>query len=171
MSKGSEGFLRVMEARDLKPVLSWRNHPEVRRYMFKAGEISWDEHVAWFAAASTNPRKHLLVFELDNQPIGFININESARGGIAEWGFHAAPDAPKGAGKRMLGQALNYGFARLGLHKITAQVLDTNPRSLALHRQLGFTEEGYLREQHCAEGCYQSVYCFGLLKREWLAVL
>lgn len=171
MSTVPEGNLRTMEERDLKPVLTWRNHPDVRRYMFNSGEISWDEHVAWFAAASGNPRKHLLVFELDNQPVGFISLNESARGSVAEWGFHAAPDAPKGTGKRMLGQALSYGFARLGLHKITAQVLEINPRSLALHRRLGFTEEGCLREQHCGEGCYQAVYCFGLLKREWLAAL
>lgn len=166
-----EGHLRTMEERDLQPVLDWRNHPEVRRYMFNSSEISWDEHVAWFAAASRNPRKHLLVFELNSQPVGFTSLNESACGGIAEWGFHAAPDAPKGTGKRMLGQALTYGFTRLGLHKISAQVLESNPRSSALHRQLGFKEEGCLREQHCGEGCYQSVYCFGLLKREWLAFL
>lgn len=169
MSKGSEGLLRVMEERDLQSVLSWRNHSEVRRYMFNSGEISWGEHVAWFAAASTNPRKHLLVFESGGVLLGFINFSESASGGIAEWGFHAAPDAPKGTGKHMLGLALSHGFSQLGLHKVSAQVLQGNPRSLALHRKLGFMEEGCLREQHSDGSGYQSVYCFGLLRREWLA--
>lgn len=169
MNTVPEGHLRTMVEGDLQPVLSWRNHPEVRRYMFNSEEISWNEHVAWFAAASRNPRKHLLVFELDNHPVGFISLNESARGGLAEWGFHAAPDAPKGTGKRMLGKALIYGFTSLGLHKISAQVLQNNPRSLALHRQLGFKEEGCLREQHLDDAGYQSVFCFGLLQQEWLA--
>lgn len=169
MSKGTEGLLRVMEERDLQSVLAWRNHPEVRRYMFNSGEIAWSEHVAWFAAASTNPRKHLLVFESDGVLLGFINFSESASGGIAEWGFHAAPDAPKGTGKHMLGLALIHGFTQLGLHKISAQVLQGNPRSLVLHRQLGFSEEGCLREQHGDGTSYQSVYCFGLLQREWQA--
>jgi len=169
MSTGIQGPLRQMEERDLPLVFSWRNHPEVRRYMFNSAEIAWDEHAAWFASASRNAHKHLLVYELDGVLLGFISFSESAVGGVAEWGFHAAPEAPKGTGKCMLGLALNYGFTQLELHKVSAQVLQGNPRSLALHRQLGFTEEGCLREQHGDGAGYQSVYCFGLLQREWWA--
>ena len=167
MILGIQGLLRRMEECDLPLVLAWRNHPEVRRYMFNSSEISWDEHVAWFANASRNTSKHLLVYEVDGVQLGFVSFSESA-GKVAEWGFHAAPEAPKGTGKRMLGLALGYGFTQLRLHKVSAQVLQGNPRSLVIHRQLGFTEEGCLREQHGDAVGYQSVYCFGLLHREWL---
>lgn len=166
MNIGIQGVLRRMEEGDLSLVLSWRNHPEVRRYMFNSSEISWDEHATWFANASKNARKHLLVYELNGVLLGYVNFNEAV-GRVAEWGFHAAPEAPKGTGKRMLGLALEYGFTQLQLHKVSAQVLQDNPRSLALHRQLGFTEEGCLREQYGDGAGYQSVYCFGLLQREW----
>lgn len=166
MSTVSEGHLRTMDEQDLQPVLFWRNHPEVRRYMFNSGEISWDEHVAWFATASRNPRKHLLVFEQSGEPRGYACLNELAIG-VADWSFHAAPKAPKGTGTRMLRAVLDYAFNQQRLHKIYAEVLQENTRSLALHRRLGFKEEGFLREQHPTVAGYQSIYCFGLLRAEW----
>ncbi|MEC6745460.1 UDP-4-amino-4,6-dideoxy-N-acetyl-beta-L-altrosamine N-acetyltransferase [Pseudomonas qingdaonensis] len=166
MNVSIQGLLRRMEERDLQLVLAWRNHPDVRCFMFNSSEITWDEHVAWFASASRNARKHLLVYESDDVLLGFVNFSECA-GRVVEWGFHAAPQAPKGTGKRMLGLALEYGFTQLRVHKVSAQVLEGNPRSLALHGRLGFTQEGCLREQHCDGVGYQSVYCFGLLEHEW----
>jgi RimJ/RimL family protein N-acetyltransferase len=40
--------IRKMEHDDLERVLAWRNHPEIRRYMYTQHEITWDEHLRWF---------------------------------------------------------------------------------------------------------------------------
>jgi UDP-4-amino-4,6-dideoxy-N-acetyl-beta-L-altrosamine N-acetyltransferase len=159
--------VRPMTEIDLEQVLNWRNHPDVRRYMYSQNEISLEEHARWFARASQDPERHLLVFEVSSTPYGFINVHQIASGGIAEWGFYAAPDAPKGSG-RLLGEAaLRYTFETVGFHKLCSQVLAFNKRSIRFHLNQGFQREGVLRQQHFDGQQYHNVVCFGLLANEW----
>ena len=135
--------------------------------MYTQHEITLDEHQLWFDRALQNPRKHLLIFELGKQPLGFINFSELAIGGIADWGFYAAPDAPKGSGRRLGRAALDHAFTQLKLHKVCGQALAYNESSIHFHQSLGFQQEGSLRDQHFDGKCYQDVVCFGLLSHEW----
>lgn len=159
--------LRPMTESDLEQVLQWRNHPDVRRYMYTTHEIRLEEHRKWFANASTNSAIELLIYEQDGKAQGFVNIAWTRCPEVADWGFYLAPDAPKGSGGELGKQALNYAFAQLGLHKLCGQALGFNQRSIAFHRRLGFTEEGCLREHHFDGEYFHDVVCFGLLNREW----
>jgi UDP-4-amino-4,6-dideoxy-N-acetyl-beta-L-altrosamine N-acetyltransferase len=158
-----------MTPEDLGQVLAWRNHEEVRRYMYTQHEISLEEHTRWFERASQDAGRHLLVFENDTVPLGFINIHQIAPGGVADWGFYVAPDAPKGTGRQLGQAALHYAFSGEGLHKICGQALAYNERSIRFHLNLGFQQEGTLREQHFDGQHYHNVVCFGLLASEWQA--
>ncbi|WP_238545216.1 UDP-4-amino-4,6-dideoxy-N-acetyl-beta-L-altrosamine N-acetyltransferase [Pseudomonas corrugata] len=159
--------IRMMTSDDLDTVLTWRNHPDVRRFMYSQHEILIEEHRAWFRRASDDPKKHLLIFEMDGLAQGFANITELAVLGVADWGFYIAPEAQKGAGK-LLGQAaLDYAFQRLHLHKICGQALAFNERSVRFHYNLGFKQEGILRDQYYDGENYHAIICFGLLKVEW----
>jgi UDP-4-amino-4,6-dideoxy-N-acetyl-beta-L-altrosamine N-acetyltransferase len=160
-------FVRPMVHDDLIRVLAWRNEPEVRRYMYTQHEITLDEHQRWYERALQDPRKHLLIFVRDNQPVGFVNFNEAANGGIADWGFYAAPTAPKGTGRHLGQAALSHAFTEIGLHKVCGQALAHNQRSILMHRSLGFQQEGTLHDQHFDGECYHDVICFGLLSHEW----
>lgn len=159
--------LRIMTASDLDNVLAWRNHPEIRRYMYTQHEISLAEHVAWFERASQDPHKHLLMFQVDGIARGFVNLSEKAASGVADWGFYIAPEAPKGTGRQLGQTALNHAFDNLFLHKICGQTLAFNERSIKFHRDLGFQQEGVLRDQHYDGNNYSAVICFGLLNAEW----
>lgn len=167
MSELSLPALRPMTVQDLGLVLSWRNHPEVRRYMYMQHEISLEEHANWFTRASQDPQKHLLVFEVDDRPLGFVKIQLIASGGIADWGFYLAPDAPRGTGRKLGSSTLRYVFEFAKLHKLCGQVLAFNERSIQFHLSLGFEREGILRHQHFNGQQYQDVVCFGLLASEW----
>ncbi|WP_350356197.1 UDP-4-amino-4,6-dideoxy-N-acetyl-beta-L-altrosamine N-acetyltransferase [Pseudomonas sp. G2-4] len=159
--------VRPMTYEDLERVLAWRNHEEVRRYMYTQHEISLIEHSRWFERASQDSSRHLLVFESNAVPLGFINLHQIAPGGVADWGFYVAPDAPRGTG-RLLGHAvLQHAFAHLALHKLCGQALRFNTRSIKFHQRLGFQQEGILREQHFDGQSYHDVVCFGLLASEW----
>jgi len=161
--------LRPMTESDLEHVLQWRNHPEVRRYMYTTHEIQLDEHRKWFSAMSDNPAIELLIYEQDDKPLGFVNITRTRCREVADWGFYLAPGAPKGTGRELGKRALNYAFAHMKLHKLCGQALGFNERSILFHKRLGFTEEGRLREQHCDGSQFHDVVCFGLLSRGWLA--
>lgn len=167
MSEANLAGVRPMNEGDIDQVLAWRNHPEVRRYMYTQHEISREEHARWFAQASQDSERHLLVFEIDTTPLGFINIHRIASGGIADWGFYAAPDAPNGTGRALGQAALRYAFEAAGLHKLCGQALTFNERSIRLHLSLGFQREGVLRQQHFDGQQYRDVVCFGLLASEW----
>lgn len=158
--------LRQMGLADLEMVLAWRNHPEVRCYMFTQHEIGLEEHTRWFECASQDSSRHLLIFGNQDIALGFIHIHEVAPGGIADWGFYAAPDAPKGTGRQLGYAALKYAFTAVGYTKLCAQALSYNERSIRFHQNLGFKKEGVLRQQHFDGKRYHDVVCFGLLANE-----
>jgi UDP-4-amino-4,6-dideoxy-N-acetyl-beta-L-altrosamine N-acetyltransferase len=158
--------IRVMTSDDLHLVLSWRNHPDIRRYMYTKHEIPLAEHQRWFEQASQNPSKHLLIYTEDECPMGFIQLTRLGGTPIADWGFYASPDAPKGTGRSLGRAALKHAFEHLGLHKICGQALAYNEPSIRLHLALGFRQEGLLRDQHYDGQAYHDVLCFGLLMSE-----
>lgn len=159
--------IRIMEAADLPLVLAWRNHPEVRRYMLTQHEVSASEHQNWFANASQDPTRQLLIVEEKGIPIGYVQFSKVAMGGVANWGFYTYPNAPKGTGQKLGSAALNHAFFKLHLHKVCGQALAFNINSIAFHQRLGFTQEGILRDQYCIQGKYHPLVCFGLLQNEW----
>ncbi len=163
----TDNVIRLMTSADLERVLDWRNHPEVRRYMYTNHVISFEEHKNWYASAELNPDLSLLIYEENGEPRGFVNFKVIHSGEVADWGFYIAPDAEKGTGTRLAESALNYAFDKLKLHKVCGQALDFNTRSIRFHRSLGFVEEGRLRDQHHDGSDYHDVVCFGLLSHEW----
>lgn len=154
------GRLRALAEADLPLVLSWRNHPDIRRCMFNQHPIEMSEHQAWFARASADPDTWLYVYESEGMPRGFAKIVRIDGGQVADWGFYAAPDAPKGTGSRLGRAVLAQAFDVLGLRKLCAQVLASNERSLEFHRRLGFRHEGVRRESG-------EVHLFGLDAEQW----
>lgn len=167
-----DGYLiRKVTECDLSMVLAWRNHAAVRCYMLTQHEISLDEHRNWFAKASDDPSRCLLIVEKDKQAIGYVQFSNVEVGGIADWGFYVRPNAPKGTGRKLGTIALNYAFGHLKLHKVCGQAIASNQASIVFHQRLGFQQEGVLRDQRYIDSAYHSLHCFGLLSVEWRAKL
>jgi UDP-4-amino-4,6-dideoxy-N-acetyl-beta-L-altrosamine N-acetyltransferase len=160
-------LIRKVNEQDLSMVIAWRNHADVRRFMFTQHEISLDEHRNWFAKASLDPSRSLLIVEEAGQAIGYVQFSKVEDGGIADWGFFVRPDAPKGTGRKLGTMALNHAFGPLKLHKVCGQAIASNQASIAFHQRLGFVLEGVLRDQQRINGTYHSLHCFGLLATEW----
>lgn len=90
--------------------------------------------------------------------------------GRAELGFALAPGA-RGHGylQEAAGALLGYGFDRLHLRRIEAEIDAGNaPAARALER-LGFRREGLLRERWSVNGRIADAAFYGLLAREWSA--
>lgn len=156
-----------MAEADLALVLSWRNHARVRAVMYTQHEISPQEHARWFERSNTDPRRHLLIYEEQGVPCGFVNFTASESSRNAVWGFYAASESPRGAGRRMGQAALNYAFGPSGFHKISGEALAHNEKSIRFHLSLGFQQEGVLRRHFFDSGQYHDVVCLGLLASEW----
>jgi UDP-4-amino-4,6-dideoxy-N-acetyl-beta-L-altrosamine N-acetyltransferase len=162
--------IRPMKDEDLLDVLAWRNDATVRRCMLNQHVITVDETRDWFDRAQEDPNQKLLIVESGTSPLGFVRFTRLSPT-IAEWGFYTVPGSPHGTGTLLATRALGYAFQQLGLHKVCAQVLDNNHRSIHLHEKLGFVHEGVLRDQQLIGDKYHDLLCFGLLHCEWNATL
>ena len=162
-------LIRSMIEDDLPMVLAWRNHPEVRRYMFTHHEISLAEHTQWFMRAVQDNARRLLIVQEQGSPIGYVQFSNVEPGGVADWGFYVRPEASKGTGSKLGASALEHAFGQLKLHKVCGQAIDTNQASIRFHERLGFKREGVLRDQKRMNEQYQTLICFGLLAHEWQA--
>ncbi|WP_292217591.1 UDP-4-amino-4,6-dideoxy-N-acetyl-beta-L-altrosamine N-acetyltransferase [Mesorhizobium sp.] len=163
----SDPFVRAMMVDDLPMVLAWRNHWDVRRFMFTQHEIGPEEHRNWFSRSTNEATRRLLIVVDREAPIGFVQFDNVADAGASNWGFYADPNAARGTGKMLGFAALKYAFGELHLHKVCGQAVDFNTASIALHERLGFVREGVLREQQRIQGAYRSLVCFGLLRSDW----
>ena len=75
-----------------------------------------------------------------------------------------------GLGTETTRLVLAYGFAVLGLHRVSARVLDFNERALSCLRAGGFVEEGRERESVPFEGLRRDIVTLGVLDREFAAL-
>jgi RimJ/RimL family protein N-acetyltransferase len=105
----------------------------------------------------------------DNRIIGtfaFFSLDVVAR--KAEIGF-ALGRAHWGMGymREALQAALAYGFEKMDLRRIEADVDPRNLPSIRLLERVGFRNEGCLRERWLVAGETQDAVFYGLLRREW----
>lgn len=161
-----ETQLRPMTEADLASVLRWRNHPDIRRFMYTRHEITPEEHSRWFHKVRQDSNRHLLIFQPEDTALGFVQISCNGHN-LADWGFYLAPEAPRGTGSALGKSALTYAFSTLKLHKLCGEALGFNEKSIRFHLKLGFTQEGVLRQQHFDGEQYHDIYRFGLLASEW----
>ena len=103
---------------DMRQIWQWRNHIDVRQWMFGQATIAWDSHQRWFSRQLAAPNVRLWVFEIcpnaeqqpaQYMPAGFVNVTCQAapyqtlttganHAKHATWGFYLAPDCPRGQG-------------------------------------------------------------------------
>lgn len=160
--------IRKMEISDLELVLSWRNHPEVSKYMYTRQKITSREHQRWFERAQKSDAMHLLIFENMSEPCGFIQFCEKNNSRVFDWGFYLSPNAALGSGKELGKHALTYAFNKIGAHKICGEAIGFNERSINFHKVLGFHQEGILRDHYFDGSVYHDVFSFGILRSEWV---
>lgn len=162
----SDNIVRKMTLKDLDTVLSWRNTPEVRQFMYSQEIITPEEHKNWFQRCQLDNNRHLLIYVHEGADAGFVQFTQT-HPHVFNWGFYLSPQAHKGTGSSMGRAALDYLFNQLKGHKVCGEALQKNDKSIRYHLKLGFQQEALLREEYFDGDQFQSVYRFGLLNYEW----
>ncbi|WP_423203122.1 GNAT family N-acetyltransferase [Krasilnikovia cinnamomea] len=151
--------LRAAVDADRDTVLSWRNHPEVRRVSLTTHVITASEHAAWWRAATADPDRRVLVFSGDDGvPAGVVIFD--LRETPATWSFYLDVAGLGGgallpAWLRLEDEAVRYAFGELGLDRLGGETLAWNTPVLALHRRFGFRE--IRRYERQVDGTAQTV--------------
>lgn len=72
----------------------------------------------------------------------------------------------RGLMKEFLAVFIPFGFSKMGLHRIEADVDPRNQASIKLLEYFGFKKEGYLRERYLVNGEREDTIYYGLLRSD-----
>ena len=166
-------YLRALELDDYKTSIKWRNDSQIwdmlggpKYFVSEAYERKWVENTIF------NPKDvKLAVCLLEvGKYIGNVymtdidEINRSCHSHVLigdkdYWG--------KGYAREALMKAIEYMFNERNMHRIQANVLETNTQSLKMHKKCGYKVDGMLREAVFKAGRYQNQYVLSLLRDEF----
>ncbi len=125
-------------------VLKWRNHDDVRLWMYNANIISLTDHLEFINKLENDSKNKYFLVVLNKNNIGvvyFNNINYEQK--ECEFGLYANPYAKlEGVGKILVEISIKYAFNILKLKKLKLEVLTTNKRAIKLYQKYNFMETG-----------------------------
>jgi len=179
MILGNRIRLRALERSDLERCVAWLNDPEVIRSLLIYQPLSMAKEENFFENMLKQPaEEHLLAIEIkvdeEWRHIGNCSFhhvdwkNRSAEVGIAigekqHWG--------KGYGRDALRLMLRHAFNTMNLNRVFLNVFSTNSRAIQSYKNVGFIEEGRLREDIWQDGKYIDALVMSVLRSEWQDVV
>jgi len=133
--------IRVAEPRDAAALHRWRNHPGIRAVSNNCDEIAWADHSRWLDGVLADPQRHLLIGEIEGQPVGVVRFDVQAD--EAEVSIYKVPDAALPCrGADLLRCAQDWLAAqRPDVTTVHADVKGDNMRSIALFKAAGYDVE------------------------------
>ena len=123
-----------------KMVLSWRNHPDIKRWMYTDSDISLENHLNFIDSLKDRKDKLYFLVKKDDEYIGVINFTDIKAESL-EMGIYSRPSA-KGLGSILLETIIEYAFDTLKIKRIFAEVFSENSRAYNLYKKYGFNEIG-----------------------------
>ena len=150
-------------------IRKYRNHPEVRKWMYSDKPISKKEHLK-FIKSLKKDRKNLYFLAIRNgQNLGVLSFRRiDTKNRNAYFGIYANPEEKiKDAGKLLGETLLKFAFEYLKLHTLKLEVLEINERAIKFYERLGFKREGILREFAKKGNKWLNVLIMGLTEDEY----
>lgn len=97
--------------------------------------------------------------------VGLYKIDEVAK--KTEYGILIADDNSrgKGYGTKATRAMVDYAFNTLGMHKVTAEVLNENIPSISMFTKCGFRIDGCLKDDVFKNGRYYDVLCMSVIRK------
>ncbi|MBF7155032.1 MULTISPECIES: UDP-4-amino-4,6-dideoxy-N-acetyl-beta-L-altrosamine N-acetyltransferase [Bacillus] len=161
--------LRSLEKKDLELILKWRNTKEIRTIMYEDHEITIDEHLKWYEKLEMDDTKVARLLTYKEKPIGFVNFTKiDEMNQTCYWGFYIGEKQSVRRAGTVLGLlALDYIFETKGIHKVCAEIIESNRISLNFHQKLGFQEDGRYENYICRDNDYIDVITMTLFHEQW----
>jgi RimJ/RimL family protein N-acetyltransferase len=132
--------LRRATMDDALDVLAWRNDPDSIALSKSGRAIGVKEHLDWFGRNFENPDHPILVAVDDGRKLGMVRFDRAPD----EWivSINLAPaERDKGYGRRALSAGIALHRAAIGPCRLSAEIKDSNLKSLRLFEGLGFVRQ------------------------------
>ncbi|ALC05331.1 acetyltransferase [Corynebacterium deserti GIMN1.010] len=132
--------------------------------------LAWWDNISYLLKSARKGSIVPMVIELDGRFVGQLTIGNIQHGGISDaWIGYWVSSTVTGRGVASAACALgvDHAFRRIGLHRLTATYLPTNPASGRVLAHSGFREEGYLVRNLHIDGRWMDHHFVALLADEY----
>jgi RimJ/RimL family protein N-acetyltransferase len=163
-----EVLLRPLLPQDSDALFRWINDRETVVFNAPFEPVARADHDRWFEAINTcaSVRIFAIVERASGALIGscqLLNITPRHRSAELQIRIGEPAYRGKGHGTQAVKALLDYGFGRLGLHRIALTVRADNERAIRSYRKAGLLPEGVLRDAAFIEGRYVDLLCMAVL--------
>jgi len=131
-----------MSLAEKKMVLSWRNHSEIKKWMYTTDDIELESHLAFIDSLEDQKDKQYMIVKKDDRYIGIVDFYDIYREKKeCEFGLYANPfEKIAGVGRVLEEICIKYAFEFLKLAKLKLEVFEGNKQVRNLHRKYDFQE-------------------------------
>ena len=167
-------FRKIME-KDLKILCDWRNSENVREYNHQFIFLNMYKQMEWYETINKQNSDRLMFMIIYKKKIpvgvcGLINLDLKNRN--AEIAIIIGENKMRGLGIGLISLKflMNYGFKKLGLHRIGAEIFQFNERSVHVFKKAGFEIEATLRQSLWRKGRWWDTYVLSTVKKNYEAL-
>jgi ribosomal-protein-alanine N-acetyltransferase len=167
-------IVRIVERSDCQAIFHVHSNNEVTRFLPYTTWKDMSEADSWYERANANhaaetAMQFVIIEKQSRTVIGTcVLFRFEVASGRAEIGYSLGRDYwGSGYMRESLSILLDYGFEKLSLRRVEAEVDPRNASSGKLLLRLGFTKEGLLRQRWVMKGETKDTEFYGLLRHEW----
>jgi UDP-4-amino-4,6-dideoxy-N-acetyl-beta-L-altrosamine N-acetyltransferase len=170
MNQKNKIQLKKVTKSDLKLLIEWRNSNKIFPYNTQYFLLNSKTQTEWFNSLQNDSSRKMFMILHKNMKIGICGLidmdhkNKNANIAIiiGKTQLHA-----KGLGTITLSNLLNYGFKKLGLHRIGAEVIEYNKTSIRLFKKSKFKIEAIHRDVIWRNNRWWNMYSMSILKHNF----
>ena len=163
-------YLRPINLDDTDLIVKWRNNESVRKNFIFQDPFTKEIHENWMKTkvASGEVIQYIIVEKVNDRPIGsvyFRDIDQNFRS--AEYGIFIGEDDAigKGYGKDVAIHFTQFGFEKLGLHRIQLRVIEENEIACRSYLSAGFQKEGLFHDMVYLDNRYKNVVFMAMTRK------
>lgn len=121
-------------------ILKWRNHPDIRKWMYNQDEIKFEEHLSFIESLKSRKDKLYFLVKKEDEFIGVIDFLDLDKKEIF-YGIYSNPNSKiMGVGRILNEISIDFAFNSLKAHKLKLEVFEDNIQVRNLHKKYKFRE-------------------------------
>ena len=121
---------------DKKKVLSWRNHPSIKKWMFTTNDIKIKDHLKFINHLKSEENKIYFLVKENGIGIGVINFTSINENSLII-GLYLNPKI-KAKGDILMNEIIKFSFDKIKVKKILVEVYRDNEKAYNFYKRYNF---------------------------------
>jgi len=152
---------------DLELLKKWRNDPEILKFNTQYFLLNMEHQKKWFDEINDEGSQNkMFVFKYRNKTVGvggLIHLDKQNKNADVAIILGESKIHGKGLGKKALQLLVDYGFNKMKLHRIGAEIFEYNKISLKLFEKLNFKKELEMKDYLWRDGRWWKVFTYSVI--------